>query len=98
MRPSADARVGAILNAHPELDPVVISHHGYNAHNVFYQYKGEYQGRRVTKNWMEYMSPGDTLAICETWHWEKLNEWYEYSFLHKENGPCAVVKLDTRKK
>lgn len=97
MRPSDDARVGLILNERRDLDPVILSHHGYNAHNIFYSKKGAHEGRRITLNWITEVHPGDTIALCEKGHWDKLNGSFEYTLLHKENGPCAVVKLDRKK-
>lgn len=92
-----DTKIGAFIRQLEPYDHYFICHHGYSAHNIFYVKKLQSEGKDVTLNAIDYLQPGDSIALCEKDHWRRLHKNFEFELIHGQVDQCALVGIDKKK-
>jgi len=98
LSPIPETRIGSFVRDLDDQDNYFICHHGYSAHDIFYQKMLQYQGKNVRMNAIDYLKTGDALALCEWDHWQRLDKWFQWELISGKAYDCALVRIGNSKK
>lgn len=93
LTPIPETRIGGFTRVLKAYDNYFLCHHGYSAHDIFYVKKLQSEGKHVRLNAIDYLSPGDSLILCESQDWDRLEKWFTWELIHGQNRECALVRM-----
>lgn len=93
LSPIPETRIGAFTRELDPYDNYFLCHHGYSAHDIFYVKKLQSEGKHVRLNAIDYLSPGDSLILCESQDWDRLDKWFTWELIHGKERQCALVRM-----